>query len=280
MFEELRFFLNQSTSPEHADYLFRAATTLEGVGLTSVGDHLEGFMATMNTRTTTESLSQLEDLLKTQTEVAINQFGVFLNEDDFSLKVATYILMGVHQIENYDNPLELHSICQSDADPEEKLTEILERVTPLTWFDFINTIESVSDSLIERIVDILPEVEENESVPKSETFILTRTKGYLEHHPNAWILDEVDNGLIIGRDPLYYIETFTGRYQEEMGENIDLDIISQELTGYLLLSNVPDSELITTQSELLEHVLTDPVQQGKLSLKIERLLESLLNIGT
>lgn len=278
MFQELRFFLNQTTSPEHGDYLIRAASTLEAVGLTSVGDYLEEFMATLNQRTTVESLGALESLLKTQTEQAINQFGIFLVDTDFSLKVATYILMGVHQVENYDNPMAILDICQSDTDPEEKLAEILGLVTPLTWMDYLSTIQGVNQSLIDRLVEALPTVEENETVPETQTFILVRTKRYLELNPRAWVLDEVDNGLIIGQGLDFYVDAFNTRYHDKSQEaEVSLDILSQEFVGYLLLTNLPDEKLLEVQSDALESILSNPVDQSKVSVRNEALLNLVLN---
>jgi hypothetical protein len=278
VFEELQIYLKHTTSPEHASIFINACKTLEENGIRSVGDYLEEFMATMNTRSTDETLQQLNNLLITQYEIALNQFGIFLVQEELRLKTLTGILDGVIKIENYDNPMTIMDICQSDSDPEEKLVEILELTTSLKWDDFLNQIEGVNTNLIERIIETLPIIEENEEVPKTETFILNRVKRLMELYPKLWMLEEVDEGCIIGQDIKPYIDKFDKRLEENTIENKpSVNQIAVEYLGYILLSNVPNEKIADVGKELLEESISDAVLLSKVSLEIDKILTQIFN---
>lgn len=275
MFDELQIYLSRTVSPEHAHILLQACKVLEDSGIRSVGDYLEEFMATLNTRSTDETLSQLHDLLINQYEIALNQFGIFLVEGELKLKTLTGLLKGVLDIENYDNPLAVLDVCQSDADPEEKFIELMQLTTSLVWDDLLNQIEGVNNNLIERIVESLPEIEENDTVPETEQFILNRTKALIKVYPTLWVMEEVDNGFLIGQAFDLYFTKFV-EYYEEQEIKTPIDQIAKEYLGFVLLSNVSNQDIKQVALERLEDIFTDAVILSKVSLKVESLLDTVL----
>lgn len=275
MFEELQVYLKNVTSPENISIILNSLKVLEENGRTSIGDYLEEFMATIEERTSEENLIYLNDTLINQYEITLNEFGIFISEDEVQLKILVSILEGLNAIERTDNPIPILDKCQSDDDPEEILSEILEMYTNVTWDQYLLTITSVNPSLIEKIKTTLPDIEENDTVPKSEEFILLRIRNHLENNPNLWVLEEVDNGFLIGQKLDYYLNKFT-EYFIEKEDLKDAKEIANQYLGFVLLSEIENEDFQNVVLEALEDIVDDVNLLSKISIEVISILTKVL----
>ena len=279
MFNDLELYLQNVVSPEHAEVLMRGFAVLESSGVTSVGDYLYEFTSTINSRTTVESLDALEQLLIGQYEVVLNQFGIILEEEGLKIKILTEMLEGLNSITNYDDPISINDICLSDQEPENKLSDILMLVTPLTWADCLLTYESVSEALIVTIAANLSPAYVSDEIAEDHEHIRTRVRKFVDGNPNSPLLETVNGGLLIGMTMGYYIAAFNTYYNAlDESDQRKVEPLANLLTGYGLLCKLPDSEVEAALINSLEDVFVDPDTQGKVGSVITNTIRKFLTV--
>lgn len=271
MLNDLEVYLNTSTTPELRDLILEAAEVLLTAG---VDNHL--FLM----RNALDEADALGDFDVVNTSIVgtlipllhhhLREFGIKVVEET-DLPTALSMFKAVLAIEEWADPQTLNAMALVDEDPETVLADILEVVGDLTSSDYLMVLESVSDNLITRIVEITDRPAEPEDVDHSAIDTAkARLKELFVRAPygeDSHFIHALAEGLHLGRDFHTTIEPY-------LPELIDGPVVglAQELVGFALASSLPREEIIPALDALKEHFNLNVVDLMQLDSQIRTLL--------
>jgi len=205
MFEDLRAFLNQLTNPEQTQQIMFAAQTIYDSGYTEIENQINQELAYQDIIGLDLAFDLTYKILIPRLTGLLREFGIHASPDA-GLGQLSRLYADLQLIDTYSNKTAIISRLEQDLDNEEILADILALVGEWSSEEYLLVISRVSDSLLDRIADVLDEVE-FEAIADADvrTAAVSRVKHYLSQVESGWIADKIRDGLVCG---LSYDEAF------------------------------------------------------------------------
>lgn len=276
MFEEIEEQLLSLVSPELTLCYMQVLRALSEVGITTWVDDLTDIIDEVENVGRDEIIFNIDTYIHALTESCIKQFGVTISEE-FDLRLAVDILLGINQLTNYEDTLSIESICMAERDPEERLGDLMELVTSRTCDECLTIIERVTPKLFKRILEQLGEgLKDYEEEIRDNTHYIVRVRSLLPHVEKPWLVEDIDQGLRIGANLKTMLQAFKVRFDNyceiNPGVNRMGGYVGEQYLLYILASDVPDSELLTVAQDSIN----DIANYAPLIAAINRTVQTLL----
>lgn len=162
---EIQYFFEQSVGPERSNLYLSSLETIKQYLGSSIDDYTEEFIRNRQNVELETAFNQLNQFIIDNTLAILRQYGIKLNEEIIGydkLQQLNIVLMGLLEIEHYEDPEYLFNVLQNNESNESGLAELISVVTDTIMEDSVEVIDTVNDELIHRLLKVLKEkVEES-----------------------------------------------------------------------------------------------------------------------
>lgn len=276
--DEIEAYLDLHVSPEATELMVDCARVMVESGLVSHLDDIEDMIAQEDNIGRDVTVLRIRQYLTSTLEACVNQFGIDLQEDvEINLRHLTGLQRGINMLTNYEDVEALEALCLSEADPEERLADMLELLTEYTWADYSLLIDRVNPSLFKRLLEQIAKPDELTEIDTKDQAILFRTKSLLVNVQQPWLIDEIEDGCELGLPIDAMILRFQARYDAMLAASLEWNrrhqALSEQFLLYILASDCPDDQLLATAQARAEDVF----QHVPTLMAVSRCVQQLLS---
>lgn len=152
MLDILRDYMVEAADPVNFDAVRDAHSQFERIGLENYEQDFETLLMTNENVDAGETVIYINQLTTEFQAKILEEHGVRLN-DPPSMPVATTIIRGLLDLQNFEGKTDVIRAAQSAPQAEEALCEVLALVTDKSAEELLVEIEFVSGALIQRIIE-------------------------------------------------------------------------------------------------------------------------------
>ncbi len=276
MYDELKAYLSVNTSPQYADVILRAYEELGRIGLSSMDSTLNDIITQTGRLSTDVCLMTIQATLEEGLDYTFLNQGISLNTDELVMKVA--VAEGLRLLQNYSDPDGILDVCKSDDDPEGILCELLGMVTEYPPTDYHPIMGKVSHSSINALINLY-DTPFSLGLDVSVSKVLlesyrSRIQTWMDKYPNSLASNLVKSRVTIGNTVSYYWDFIPDDILADIEEKPL--VAALELSGLLLLSNVPTGNIIMETQLALEHFIGQYEKLEEASGLVPKILQEAL----
>lgn len=224
-------------TPECFELLAALVRQLGEMNYGNTNDDIDDLLQDPNAEDTLLQSTYVEAIIKRDVFSAIDTLGITLNQDT-PLHDCKKLLDALFLLPYLEDPLPYIRMLESDTgDQEELLAKLLEDLTNIGMDNWMSYIESISPSLIDRMLSAL-ETQATKQEPEAEQ----------EAYDPRYVQQLKDYAELFGKDTLGYkiatsgiilnmpMETYLSYFKEELQED-QPETFAQHLLGILLLGS-------------------------------------------
>lgn len=264
MAQDFELTMQSFTTPEYASILNEAFDTLSNLNYTEHSSIIKNDLMLIENYDGPAFLSIVENTLIDFLDDYLSQHDILLLSD----KIADYLPF-VEMLSNFDNygdPVTIMDIVEAGESPEDIIAELIPLFTLVDKETALTQIESVSDSLIEKIVEIT-QFKANQliadgwlSEDNGEDTILDAIRMRLKQHivvyPNSLIKSIIADGAPLGMAPKDYIEDL-----EPLLKTMAFEELKITLLGICNAADISANTFNTTIKELGSLIFSDDINK-------------------
>lgn len=269
MYDELKTFVLNTTTPEMGSLLVETATTLTQLGVDTIEWGVDSLLANPSGLDSATLLQQLHSLLFDAICAVLGQFSVDLTENA-TLRDALEILLGLGLLPNYEDVVSLENLCLGPFDPTTKILDLLELVTPYTVEDLLPVIANVDQALIDQILATIPIDNPQPPINDVATTIKVRLRSYFSHYHGSAVENlVVFENLSVGG---LWSSLVDERLSDMLEQAVEQRVI--DYVGWLMSSTTPDDQLHASGLLYLDRLANDPLEHKEISRVYHAIMES------
>jgi len=262
-------YLNTATTPELRDTIVDAHQAFDLIGLDEYEGSFEELLLMSDSADIGDLMDRVIELTKAYQTTLLKEHEIVL-VDSASLETHTTFIMGILGIQDYNNKAELLKTTLLPLSSNEILAELIALIMTKNADELLINIDTVSDSCIGSIKDMLQE--EEASISEAEQDVINARihtfKKYMEYVGSTLkIATMITNGLRAGFPFVTYLNIF-GRDLEEL----KADEIAKELVGMAILSSDGSNNPISVIKENIDDYIADVDKATKVDIKVSQIL--------
>ena len=253
-YSDLQSYFEHHNTYEMTQWYLKSLALLDDLGRHQVHEAVTQIIYLQETQEPQTNQSEIYGLFIQALKEVIAQLGITLQDKDHPLKTLYYILYGIEQAEHYGDPYSLLIQLGKEQTPDDHLCDVLDLLTPLTWFDFKETIESVNETLVVRLNQLLETRYVDLPSVQSIDYIRSRCQRFEQTTQSSLIQDFLHDGIRLGHDIVYLVEKYESVLE---GHQKDPQSLALWVMALVLISHTQHTELVKTLEELVEMYAAD-----------------------
>lgn len=252
MFDELRIFLQNITTPENTQNIINACEILSQAGYISHDSEIDTVLSNIKSSDSNKVLQDLYAVTEDFLLDAVNTYGIIVTEET-NIQILTKILEGLLILEDYGDPETLVNYLNQEISSEEILCEVLGEVTSLYTEHFLPHIQSVDVELIDNSKRYMEErLEESEA--KDLTLQRDRFKKFRAIYNDSFAEHALREGCTLAMP----LDTLILNFNEQLSllEN-NPEKLAYEILSLYLISENDNTNIMGLVGEILEDYAKD-----------------------
>lgn len=268
MFDELDFWLSQHTNEYRAAVLHDAFQASYDVLGTVVLEKVSNLVLSYTDTPTDDALMQLTEAATINIVLAINQFGVQLNDDldaSESLPALCQLVSALTIADAYEDPLAITSICETAPNTEECLAEIAEEITGYNSDLMLELLGSVDNALIDRIYEAglarfiaLEALDDADPSTDRRRAVIERVKRSEHYNREGFVESRLVVTGLFNCEPFAIVQSMAPEIYGLRDQ--ELAVVCYQIA---CASNVPSNAVLGTSKNILEQILLDDDSQER-----------------
>ena len=269
MLDILNQYLDTAVTVEMKTVISEAISAFDKIGFETYDNDFESVLLLSDTVNTSDTVDSIVKLIKDFQYDILKNHGIYLNEEA-SIEMSTLFIVGLMDIQVYNNKAELLKTTQLDLNANEVLAEVIALVCNKNADELLLVIDSVDTSFIGRLKDITDEQEtpvtEEDAIQKQKYAIdIKRFANYVQHKLQIQTL--LTEGLDVGF-PFIIYGNITGKDLEEM----TVERASAELVGMAIVSSDGANNPLSIIRNSLDTYITNVDKATKIDIYVNKLL--------
>lgn len=271
MLDILRDYLNNFATPELTQAVETASNAFDRIGHERYEPAFEEILMTTDLDPDNNVQHIVGVVRKVQDEI-LKEFGITLMPEE-SMDMSSEFIVAICDLQNNVHKVDIIAACQGEGLPEERIAEALSLVMHRSAEEINAAIETVNDSLLTKIVELVNEDDTHDRPDENEVigrnYRIAKYKDFMEftQKEDSFVQRLLDEGVDVG----YPFSLYCARMGREFEALAPVDAAFNLVAMALISEDAVDQPLIVIRQNL-ESVIADPMALTKVDIAVNDFL--------